>query len=81
MEWIDTDIPVGRNIRNLRIQRGMSQSAVAARLQLQGSNMSRDKLSKIENGKRNIKASDLILLKELFRVDFDAFFISSSAQK
>lgn len=36
--------------------------------------MSRSTLANIESGKRNIKASDLRLLKELFDVDYDEFF-------
>ena len=52
----------------------MTQTAVVAQLQLKGSIMSRSTLANIESGKRNIKASDLRLLKELFDVDYDEFF-------
>lgn len=52
----------------------MSQNDVVAKLQLMGSNMSRSTLANIETGRRNIKASDLKLLKILFDVEYDAFF-------
>ena len=74
MQWILQDVPIGRNIQNIRMSKGMTQSAVVAQLQLKGSIMSRSTLANIESGKRNIKASDLKLLKELFNVDYNEFF-------
>ncbi|MGN1231761.1 MAG: helix-turn-helix domain-containing protein [Anaerotignum sp.] len=68
------DIPIGRNIQMIRMQKNMSQNDVVAKLQLMGSNMSRSTLANIETGRRNIKASDLKLLKILFDVEYDAFF-------
>ena len=52
----------------------MTQQAVVEQLQLLGSMMSRSTLANIESGKRNIKASDLRLLKELLKVDYSEFF-------
>ena len=74
MQWILREVPIGRNIQNIRMSKGMTQSAVVAQLQLKGSIMSRSTLANIESGKRNIKASDLKLLKELFNVDYNQFF-------
>ena len=74
MQWILQDIPIGRNIQDIRMSKGMTQAAVVAQLQLKGSIMSRSTLANIESGKRNIKASDLRLLKELFDVNCDEFF-------
>ena len=74
MQWILQDVPIGRNIQNIRMSKGMTQSAVVAQLQLKGSIMSRSTLANIEYGKRNINASDLKLLKELFNVDYNEFF-------
>lgn len=36
--------------------------------------MSRSTLGNIESGKRNIKASDLALLKEILEADYEEFF-------
>lgn len=74
MPMILQDIPLGRNIQNLRMDKDMTQLAVVEQLQLMGSIMSRSTLANIESGKRNIKASDLRLLKELFGVDYAEFF-------
>ena len=74
MQWILQDIPIGRNIRAIRIEKKLTQEQVVAKLQLMGSNMSRSTLANIEVGRRNIKASDLRALKTLFDVDYDMFF-------
>lgn len=74
MTMILQDVPIGRNIQNIRMEKGMTQQAVIEQLQLLGSMMSRSTLANIESGKRNIKASDLRLLKELLKVDYSEFF-------
>ena len=74
MQWILQDIPIGRNIQAIRIEKKLKQEQVVAKLHLMGSNMSRSTLANIEVGRRNIKASDLRALKTLFDVDYDMFF-------
>lgn len=74
MQWILQDIPIGRNIQAIRIEKKLTQEQVVAKLPLMGSNMSRSTLANIEVGRRNIKASDLRALKTLFDVDYDMFF-------
>ena len=74
MQWILSDIPLGRNIQKIRISKGMTQSELVIQLQLRGSMISRSTLANIETGRRNIKASDLRLIKEVFDVDFDVLF-------
>ena len=74
MQWILQDIPLGRNIQTIRMERNMTQTQVVRQLQLMGSDMSRSTLANIEVGRRNIKASDLKALKVLFDVDYTAFF-------
>lgn len=74
MQWVITDIPLGRNIQNIRMAKQMSQKDVTTKLQLMGSIMSRSTLANIETGRRNIKASDLKALKIIFDVDYEEFF-------
>ncbi len=64
MQWILRDIPLGRNIQTVRMEK----------LELMGGLMSRSTLANIEAGRRNIKASDLKALKILFDVDYEEFF-------
>jgi len=74
MQWILQDIPLGRNIQNIRMEKYMTQAEVVGKLQLMGSSMSRSTLANIESGRRNIKASDLRALKEVFDINYDKFF-------
>ncbi|HKM33225.1 MAG TPA: helix-turn-helix transcriptional regulator [Lachnospiraceae bacterium] len=75
MQWVLVDIPVGRNIQTIRINKKMTQKEVIVKLQLMGSMMSRSTLANIESGRRNIKASDLKALKIVFNVAYDEFFL------
>lgn len=75
MQWIIIDIPLGRNIKQVRLSKGMTQNDLVTQLQLRGSMMSRSTLANIETGRRNIKASDLRLIKEILAVEFDVLFI------
>ena len=74
MQWILQDIPLGRNIQTVRMSKNMTQIEVVEQLQLMGSMMSRSTLANIEAGRRNIKASDLKALQELFDVEYNEFF-------
>ena len=74
MQWILKDVPIGRNIKNIRMKKNMTQAEVVGQLQLMGSSMSRSTLANIESGRRNIKASDLKALQKLFAVDYEEFF-------
>lgn len=74
MSKILQDVPIGRNIQNIRMDRNLTQQDVVAKLQLMGSIMSRSTLANIETGRRNIKASDLKALKTIFNVDYSEFF-------
>lgn len=74
MQWILQDVPIGRNIQNIRMKKNMTQAEVVGQLHLMGSSMSRSTLANIESGRRNIKASDLKALQKLFAVDYEEFF-------
>ena len=74
MQWILQDVPIGRNIQNIRMKKNMTQAEVVGQLQLMGSSMSRSTLANIESGRRNIKASDLKALQKFFAVDYEEFF-------
>ncbi len=59
----------------MRKQRGLTQTALVLQMQLYGSVISETALSKIEGGYRNIKVSDLVILKQILCVDYDEFFM------
>ena len=51
---------------------------MVAKIQLLGSGMSRATYSKIETGTRNIKASDIVALAQVFDVSIDELFRKSN---
>ena len=69
-----TNKTFAKNLLRLRGESGLSQYALAREMQLRGSSMSRSTYAKIELGQGNIKASDLVALKEIYDVDYDEFF-------
>lgn len=73
MQWILQDIPLERNIQNIRMQKNMTQQEIVAHLQLMGSIMSRSTLANIETVRRNIKASDLKALQIIFDMEYVDF--------
>ena len=75
MQKIKQDANIGGNIRRMRVAAGMTQEQVVAKMQLAGCDISRSVYSQIECGTYNIRISELIALKQLFRVDYNAFFV------
>lgn len=63
------------NFLRLRKESGLSQYELVAKMHLLGSSMSRSTYAKIERGERNIKATDLVCLKQIYDVDFSEFFV------
>ena len=76
MQWIIRDVPLGCNIQKVRVEKGLTQDQLVAKMQIHGSTMSRSTLANIEAGSRNIKASDLKIIKELLGVSYQEFFAS-----
>lgn len=65
------DISIGYNIQKIRMRRGFTQEQLVAKMQTAGSNMSRSTLANIEAGRRNIKISDLRLIKEILQTNYE----------
>lgn len=66
---------IGNNLKRLRNNAKLTQEQVAAQLQIMGSNTTRSTYSRYETGELNIKISDLIGLKKIFRCRYDDFFV------
>ena len=71
---IRPDKSIGSNIQKARKQRGLTQDATIAKLQLMGINISRSTYAKIETDRINIRVSELIALSQILGVDFNFFF-------
>ena len=62
------------NLLTLRGKSGLSQNELIAQMELLGSTLTRSTYSKIELGIGNIKVSDLVALREIYKVSYDDFF-------
>lgn len=65
---------IGRNIRRLRIERGLRSMDVICRLQLKGIGISSSTYSKVESGRSNPSVDMLLALTEVFQCSYDEFF-------
>lgn len=74
MQKLRPDLNVGRNISALRRVAGLTQDQTVARMQVMGIKISKSSYAKIETNRMNIKVSELVALKQIFGVDFNAFF-------
>ena len=64
-------ILVGANIRRIRLLRGIGQTELARRLQLSGTDMTRETLVKIERGTHHISASQLKAIRDILETTYD----------
>ena len=70
------DISIGANLKKYRVEAGLSQEAVSAKLQARGLDISREIISQMELGKYNIRVSVLLELKELYSIPIQNFFMN-----
>lgn len=66
---------IGANIRRLRMERGLTQDQVAAKLQVRGCDVTRSALAKIEVGQRHVYVDELKALREIFDVSYEELFV------
>lgn len=67
-------VDFGNRLQALRKQSGLSQHDVEVQLGLRGRTMSRSRYANIEQGRGNLFIIDLILLKDIFKVEYHEFF-------
>lgn len=65
---------LGKNIRQLRIDRGIRNKDIVAKLQIMGVEISTGTYSKVEMGLNNPSVDLLIALTKILHCDFNAFF-------
>ena len=66
----------GNNIRNLRMSKGLTQEQLSAKLQINGCDITRSALAKIEVGQRHLYPDEIKLIKEILNVSYDDLFIN-----
>ena len=65
------EISIGKNIREVRIEKGIGQTELVRKLQLQGVDITRETLVKIERGIQHIKASQLRAIKNELNTTYE----------
>ena len=65
---------IGNNIRSLRERAGLTQEQVAAKLQINGCDITRSAVAKIEVGQRHLYPDEIILLKDILSATYDEIF-------
>lgn len=69
---IKQDIWIGDNIRKIRKQQKIGQTELVRLLQLEGVEMTRETLVKIERGTQHIRASQLRGIRDALHTTYDA---------
>ena len=69
------DISIGKNLKKHRNELGLSQEKVAAQLQIQGLDISREIISLMELGRYSIRVSVLLALADLYGRQVQDFFV------
>ncbi len=64
-------IRIGANIRRIRKEAGLGQTELANRLQLDGVDMTRETLVKIERGIQHISASQLRAIRDILQTSYE----------
>lgn len=65
---------VGNNIRILREKAKMTQEQLAAKLQVNGCDITRSAVAKIEVGQRHLYPDEVILIKKILQVCYEEIF-------
>ena len=65
---------VGQNIRRIRESIVMTKDTLAAKLQLNGCDITRSAVAKIEVGQRHLYPDEIILLRQIMNTTFEKIF-------
>ena len=71
---VEIEKKVGANVRLLREKAGLTQEQLSARLQVNGCDVTRSALAKIEVGQRHLYPDEIILIKEALKVRYEDIF-------
>lgn len=70
----EIETAVGNNIRILREKKKVTQEILAAKLQVNGCDITRSAVAKIEVGQRHLYPDEIILIKQILGVTYDEIF-------
>ena len=73
MDWT-VEKKVGNNIRRIREAKGMTQDMLAAELQLNGCDITRSAVAKIEVWQRHLYSDEIILIRKILNTTYERIF-------
>ncbi len=65
---------IGNNVRRLREARKITQEELSAKLQVNGCDITRSAVAKIEVGQRHLYPDEIILIRKVLNVKYDDIF-------
>ena len=69
---VEIEKQVGKNIRILREKAGFTQEQLAAKLQLEGCDITRSAVAKIEVAQRHLYPDEIILIKKILNTTYES---------
>lgn len=70
---------IGHNLAKLRMQRGLTQEQLAAKLQISGADISRQVLANIESRRRRVNEQQIRALMKVLRCSLDELFFGTTS--
>lgn len=67
----ETEKQIGKNIKFLRETTGLTQDILAAKLQLNGCDITRSSIAKIEVGQRHLYPDEIIHIKKILNCSYE----------
>lgn len=71
---IEFEKQMGRNIRHIREEKGMTQELLSAKLQLAGCDITRSAVAKIEVGRRHIYPDEIRHIRQILSTTYEELF-------
>ena len=71
---IEFEKQMGRNIRHIREEKGMTQELLSAKLQLAGCDITRSAVAKIEVGQRHIYPGEIRHIRQILSTTYEELF-------
>lgn len=65
---------IGNNIKILREKANMTQEQLSAKLQVNGCDITRSAVAKIEVGQRHLYPDEILILKKIFNCSYEQIF-------
>ena len=65
---------IGNNIRVLRERANFTQDLLATKMQLEGCDITRSAIAKIEVGQRHLYPDEVVLIKNILKVKYEDIF-------